>query len=220
MLQSLTTPHLKWSLGWLALAGASLWWWQVSQLTTEGNLPWRHGSPSARFTLVVNPGRISPERQVYLTKLLRWVVTAPDVDLQLNATDLHQQKPLAGEHGRLAQCIDHFKAWWDTAMALLGKADNEMDGTTKGSYNPCYLLQPPDCFSHASFAHGLTPGNEGAQEDALSTAPSLLLIDHQTQRMLVLQGLLEPDALGSALDWLIASETSEMPADDISDMPR
>jgi hypothetical protein len=49
-----------------------------------------------------------------------------------------------------------------------------------------------------------------AARDQIAATPTLRLVDHQTGKTLTLQGLVQDDALLSAIDWLVAQPSNDV----------
>jgi len=78
------------------------------------------------------------------------------------------------------------------------------------------------CLESQKAAQVVQAQKRDAQRYGLNVTPALRLIDNHSQRVLILRGTVEPDALLSAIDLLVPPESpnTEMPADVVSDMPR
>lgn len=68
MRKRITAQNLKWTCGWLAVAGLALCWWLPLPLhpAADSGPPWIYGNPEARFTVTLYTNLECPHCRFYL----------------------------------------------------------------------------------------------------------------------------------------------------------
>lgn len=180
-------------------------------LASSGGPPWILGQPRARFTLVTYADLTCPYCRQYLPTLRQLIAEHPEVNLQWHHLPLPEHEPAARQTARLAECageVSGGSGFW-AAVDWLYRHPHHTDSTLPDSFSSsrmtsrvqaCLRSARPD----AIISRDITQANQ----DQVSATPTLRVLDRENGRSLMLQGILEPDALLSALD-LLASSASE-----------
>lgn len=110
MRKRIPAHNLKWTCGWLTIAGLALCWWLPLPLRSAANdsPPGIYGNPEARFTIALYADLECPHCRVYLPQLQRWIVTNDHVNLAWHHLPLPQPEPAASREARLAECVGQF----------------------------------------------------------------------------------------------------------------
>ena len=225
MRKRITAHNLKWTCGWLTVAGLALCWWLPLPFRSAANdsPPLIYGNPEARFTIALYADLECSHCRVYLPQLQRWIVTNDHVNLAWHHLPLPQPEPAASREARLAECVGQFdgrEGFWGAVVWVYLHTQGNGRGLAAGTSYPGANPSLQRCLADEQAAHTVAAQQAAALQNGLNATPTLRLIDNHTRHTLILEGPIEPDALLSAVDLLSAPELSKMPADVISDMPR
>ena len=220
-------PHWRWALAGAFVAVPLLWFMvkspsepapQPSQQTSAAQAdgpPWRQGNADARFTLVFYADLECPYCKEYSPRLLQWIGTQQDVNLQWHHLPLATHEPAASTEARLAECAgqaDGHEAFWQAVTLVYAHTRSDGRGLPEGlrydgltpAIERCLASERPDA--------AIRQQAEEAMKGGVAATPSLRLLDRETGRSVVLQGPVEGDALLSAMDMLAAGPTPAEPA--------
>lgn len=221
---------LAWSLGRNPHTGDPA----AAEAVASAGPPWRYGRLDARFTLIEYADLECPYCQAYFPVLKRWIDANPEVNWQWHHLPLPMHEPAATQAARLAECAGEAggqAAFWNTVTWIYQHTHGGGRGLPPNIQPPGTTPELRECLTSARPDAVIRAQAEEATLAGISATPMLRVIDNHTGRALLLAGAVEGDALLSAIDLLAASseeptmaealsETPEMPADDISDMPR
>lgn len=123
------------------------------------------------------------------------------------------------------------EAFWNTVAWIYQHTHGGGQGLPPGIQPPGATPELRECLTSARPDAVIRAQAEEAALAGITATPMLRVIDNRTGRTLLLPGAVEGDALLSAIDLLASSseestmaetlpEIPEMPADDLSDMPR
>jgi protein-disulfide isomerase len=195
--------------------------------------PWRYGHPDARFTIVIYADLECPFCQSYTPVLRQWMDTQTDVNLQWNHLPLPMHEPAATQHAIWAECVGETfgrAGFWNAITWVYAHTRSDGQGLPPGVAYPAQgsLEQQKAvrvCMDSQQPAALVGAQARDAMQAGITATPSLRLIDHTSDRSMVLTGPVIGDALLSALDLLAAPNTtpfapSELSADVVGDMPR
>ncbi|CAB3647763.1 thioredoxin domain-containing protein [Achromobacter pestifer] len=189
--------------------------------------PWRYGQADARFTVIEYADLECPYCQAYAPVLRKWIDQHPDVSLQWHHLPLPMHEPMATRLARLAECVGEAQGhagFWKAVTWIYQHTRSDGQGLPAGLDYPdqdqvvqaCLASERPDVIIRAQ-------ADEARQAGVMAT-PTLRLLDHKSGQSLIVAGPAEGDTLLSALDLLAATDatrpTTELSADDVSDMPR
>jgi protein-disulfide isomerase len=221
---------LAWSLGRSPHTGDPV----SAEAIASAGPPWRYGRLDARFTLIEYADLECPYCQAYFPVLKRWIDANPDVNWQWHHLPLPMHEPAATQAARLAECAGEAggqAAFWNTVAWIYQHTHGGGRGLPPNIQPPGTTPELRECLTSARPDAVIRAQAEEAALAGISATPMLRVIDNHTGRALLLAGAVEGDALLSAVDLLASSseestmtealsETPEMPADDLSDMPR
>lgn len=189
--------------------------------------PWRYGPNKARFTIVLYADLECPYCQAYTPILLRWIASHPDVNLQWQHLPLPMHQPAAGDEARWVECVgeafEHERFWGAVAWVYQhtrgggqGVPPNVPYPERGDAVESCLSSKRPDAVVRRQA--------DLARQAGVTATPSLRIVDHLSDRSILLTGPAEGDALLSALDLLASLGkgpiTPELSADVVGDMPR
>lgn len=228
MLKRMSKTNVKWVLSWFALIVLVVLLWQPfrGQVTdSPDGPPWIYGNPDARFTVALYADLECPHCRVYLPQLQRWVVSNDHVNLAWHHLPLPQHEPAASRGAELAECVGQLEgreAFWGAVVWVFLHTQGNGLGLPSGTQYPNTSPALQACLESQKAAQVVQAQKRDAQRYGLNVTPALRLIDNHSQRVLILRGTVEPDALLSAIDLQVPPESpnTEMPADVVSDMPR
>ena len=225
MRKRMTAHNLKWTCGWLAVAGLALCWWLPLPFRSAANdsPPWIYGNPEARFTITPYADLECPHCRIYLPQLQRWIVTNDHVNLAWHHLPLPQHDPAASRDARLVECVGQLEGregFWGAVVWVYVHTQGNGRGLATGTTYPGSTPSLQHCLAGEEVSQTVATQKAEAAQNGLNAIPSLRLIDNHTRHTVILQGPIEPDALLSAVDLLSAPDIAEMPADVVSDMPR
>jgi protein-disulfide isomerase len=209
----------------------------ADRATAPAGPPWRYGNIDARFTLIEYADLECPYCRAYFPVLMRWIDANADVNWQWHHLPLAMHEPSATYEARLAECAGEtggHRAFWNAVAWIYRQSrgdgrglppDVELPGATS-DLRECLASTRPDAVVRAQI--------EEAERLNIAATPTLRLVDNWSgQSLLLPAGPIEGDALLSAIDLLASSanssttevaseliETSEVPADTVSDTPR
>lgn len=219
---------LAWSLGRSPHTGDPA----SAEAAASASPPWRYGRIDARFTLIEYADLECPYCQAYFPVLKRWIDANPDVNWQWHHLPLPMHEPAATQSARLAECAGETggrEAFWNTVAWIYQHTHGGGRGLPPGIQPPGATPELHECMTSARPDAVIRAQAEEAALAGITATPMLRVIDNRTGQALLLPGAVEGDALLSAIDLLASSseemaealpETPEMPADDLSDMPR
>ena len=138
----ISATNVKWAVGWLALAGLALSWWQPFRSTNDNGPAWIYGNPEARFTVALYADLECPHCQMYLPQLQRWIVTNDHVNLAWHPLPLPQHELVSGREAEGSQNVLN-------ATPTLRLIDNHTQRTLtlQGPIEPDALLSAVDLLS-------------------------------------------------------------------------
>ncbi len=169
--------------------------------------------------------------RTYFPVLKRWIDEHPEVSWQWHHLPLTMHEPAASAEARLVECIGEAggpTAFWQAVGWVYAHTRGDGKGLPEGLHYPdltpaaqqCLHSDRPDAVIRAQAAE--------AEKKGITATPALQLRDRETDKVILLHGPVEGDVLLSALDLLAAgaktgvesSQTRDMPAASVGDMPR
>jgi protein-disulfide isomerase len=193
--------------------------------------PWLYGRADARFTLVEYADLECPYCQAYFPMLKHWIDSHPEVNLQWHHLPLAMHEPAATRESKLAECAGQaggHAAFWDAVTWIYQQTRSEGRGLPDGAEYPGMTAALRACLDSATPQAAIEAQTREAARDHIASTPTLRLRDRPSGKTLTLYGPVGGDALLSAIDLLTTSkddivqqnESTQMPADLVSDMPR
>ena len=176
--------------------------------TARSSPPWIYGRLDARFTLIEYADLECPYCRQYFPRLQEWISQHPDVNWQWHHLPLPMHEPAATRSARLAECagaVGGTSAFWSTVAWIYQQTRGDGLGLPSDAKLPGMSLAIQTCLDTARPDVVIQDQATAAARDQITATPTLRLVDHQTGRTLTLQGLVEDDALLSAIDWLVGT---------------
>jgi protein-disulfide isomerase len=169
--------------------------------------PWIYGRADARFTIIEYADLECPYCREYFPVLREWITAHPDVNWQWHHLPLAIHEPTATRTARIAECVGETggsAAFWNAVAWIYQspRADEEnmprdvQLPATSSAFQSCMRSERPDVRIRAQA--------ESAAREQITATPTLRLVDRDTGKSLTLRGLMEGDALLSAIDLLLA----------------
>ncbi|MBJ9974122.1 thioredoxin domain-containing protein [Pseudomonas sp. S75] len=226
----------RWPLALAAALVAPLLIWLVSRTPGDSSVPspasvstaqvvgrpWQMGNPEGRFTLTLYADLECPFCREYFPQLKRWVVNNTDVALQWHHQPLAAHEPAASAEASLAECVAEAggpEAFWQAVEWVYAHTHSDGQGLPEGLRYPestpaieqCMASERPNAAIRAQAAE--------ATKNGVTATPSLRLLDRQTGQAILLQGPIEGDALLSAMDMLVADDSTAASATEVPSNP-
>jgi protein-disulfide isomerase len=192
--------------------------------------PWRYGNPDARFTVVVYADLECPFCQSYTPALRQWIDTQTEVNLQWHHLPLPMHQPTAMQHAIWVECAGATLSqtgFWNAVSWVYAHTRSDGQGLPPGVTYPVQGSSEQQqsvraCVDSAQPADMVSAQAREAIQAGVNATPSLRLIDHTSERSMILTGPVIGDALLSAIDLLALPDAvpSESSADVIDEMSR
>ena len=183
-------------------------------LAVSNGPPWTLGQPRARFALIAYADLECPYCRQYLPTLRQLIAEHPEANLQWRHLPLAEHEPAALQAARLAECAGEVgggAGFWSTVEWLYRQPSRPNSAPADPISAPNMSPRVQTCLRSARPEAIIARDLAEAKRDQVSATPTLRLLDRESGRALILQGILAPDALLSAMD-LLASPTSEIEA--------
>jgi protein-disulfide isomerase len=178
--------------------------------------PWRYGNPDARFTVVVYADLECPFCQSYTPALRQWIDTQTEVNLQWHHLPLPMHQPTATQHAIWVECVGGTlgqAGFWDAVSWVYAHTRSDGQGLPPGVTYPAQGLPEQQqsvraCMDSAQPAAMVSAQAQEAMQAGINATPSVRLIDHTSERSMMLTGPIVGDALLSALDLLASPDSA------------
>lgn len=204
----------RWRLFGLAagatlLGVAGIWLSTSSKSSSEsaapdGNAtpPWVFGRSDARFRIVEFADLECPYCRAYFSHLQQLVQTHAEVSWEWRHLPLSIHEPRATQLARVAECAGEQggnSAFWKAVEGIYRNEPPVLSARIKR----CLSSRRSDVIIAAQAAE--------ARQAKVDATPTLRIVDQKSGRSIALQGMIETDALLSAMDWLAAPERASDP---------
>lgn len=174
--------------------------------------PWRYGKADSRFTLVLYADLECPYCKSYYPVIKAWVDRYPETNLQWHHLPLPMHEPAASQEARLAECAgeaDGHAAFWQAVTWIYQQTRSDGAGIPDNMQYPALTPAIQSCLDSTLPEAVIQAQADEGSRDGITATPTLRLSDNQSGHTIVLPGLVEGDALLSALDLLLADGISE-----------
>ena len=185
---------------------------EVAQAHPAGP-PWRRGPADARFTLTLYADLECPFCKAYYPTLMAWIDAHPEASLRWHHLPLAMHDPEASRLARMAECAGEaqgHEAFFDAIAWLYQNTRGDGQGLPADLTWPGMTTAIQACLDSDRPAAIVRAQADEALRSGINATPTVRLEDSLTGRSLLLHGLVEGDALLSALD-LVASDASGAP---------
>lgn len=162
--------------------------------------PWILGRDDSRFRIVEFSDLECPYCRKYFVTLKDLVRTHPEVSLEWRHFPLSNHEPTATQAARVVECageVGGTEAFWEA----VARKYRDQPFSLSSEVAECLRSKRPDKIIAAQASAG--------RKARIDATPTVQIVDRKSGRSLSLQGLLEADALLSAMDWLAAPEFKE-----------
>ena len=184
--------------------------------------PWRRGPADARFTLTLYADLECPFCKAYYPTLMAWIEAHPVASLRWHHLPLAMHDPEASRLARMAECAGEaqgHEAFFGAIAWLYQNTRGDGQGLPADLTWPGLTTAIQACLDSDRPAAIVRAQADEALRSGITATPTVRLEDSLTGRSLLLYGLVEGDALLSALDLVASEETvgpkaSESPKSD------
>ncbi|HBP0660933.1 thioredoxin domain-containing protein [Pseudomonas aeruginosa] len=184
--------------------------------------PWRRGPADARFTLTLYADLECPFCKAYYPTLMAWIDAHPETSLRWHHLPLAMHDPEASRLARMAECAGEaqgHEAFFGAIAWLYQNTRGDGQGLPADLTWPGLTTAIQACLDSDRPAAIVRAQADEALRSGITATPTVRLEDSLTGRSLLLYGLVEGDALLSALDLVASEETvgpkaSESPKSD------
>jgi protein-disulfide isomerase len=184
--------------------------------------PWRYGRLDARFTLIEYADLECPYCKEYFPVLKRWIDANPDVNWQWHHLPLAIHEPAATRGARLAECAGETggpAAFWKAVDWIYQHTRGDGQGLPPGVELPGKKPDLDACLSSTRPDAVIQVDVEEAAQAGIAATPTLRVVDNQTGKSLLLSGIVEGDALLSAIDLLSSSADEAVAPESATTIP-
>ncbi|MCW5706970.1 thioredoxin domain-containing protein [Shinella sp.] len=192
------------------------------ETTLSPGPPWIYPPRAdARFTIALYADLECPHCKAYFPALKAWIDRHPQVVLHWRHLPLAFHEPVATELAVMAECagtVGGPDAFWNSVTWIFEHTQGDGRGlpgeTTLPGMTPALL----ECLDGSATIETVRTQARQAAQDGIDATPTLKMSDKNTGKEMVLSGVVEGDALLSALDLLAAgddlgtSPSTELPA--------
>lgn len=172
--------------------------------------PWRHGPADARFTLTLYADLECPFCKAYYPTLMAWIDAHPEASLRWHHLPLAMHDPEASRLARVAECAGEaqgHEAFFGAIAWLYQNTRGDGQGLPTDQAWPGLTTAMRACLDSDRPAAIVRAQADEAVRSDINATPTVRLDDGLTGKTLLLHGLVEGDALLSALDLVASEET-------------
>jgi len=194
------------------LAAAGLWTVLQREQAHAANAPpvppWVFGKRDARFTIIEFADLQCPYCRNYFPRLRALVREHPDVNWQWHHLPLSIHEPMATQSARLAECAGESagnEGFWN-AVAWMYSHDDSSAGSDQRR-PPWFSPRIDECLKSDRPDRIISEQLASANQTQVVATPTVRIVDHESGRSITLEGLLDADALLSAMDWIVAPQS-------------
>lgn len=183
----------------------------VSKETSRTGPPWIYGRANARFTIVEYADLECPYCRDYFVILQNWVDENTDVNWQWHHLPLAGHEPAASHSAKLAECVGEVlgnTAFWKTLAWAYEHTRGAGGGVPEALRPPFTSPLIETCLQGPRPEAVIRAQADEAARANIRATPTIRLIDRKTGHFLTLQGVLDADALLSAVDLLVSESAA------------
>lgn len=172
--------------------------------------PWTYGRPDTRFTLVEYADLECSYCRAYFPVLRQWIDANPEVNWQWHHLPLSMHDPAATQVAHVAECVGETSgntAFWN-AIAWIYQHPRGSRAALAEPQSPIVSAAVRSCLDTGDLLSRIRAQAAAAAREGISVTPTLRLVDNETGNTLTLQGVIEGDALLSAIDRLTSPSNS------------
>lgn len=184
--------------------------------------PWIYGRADARFTIVEYTDLECPYCRTYFPLLQRLVTEHPEINWQWHHLPLSMHEPAATRAARLAECAGEAggnAAFWNAVGWIYRNTRGSGEGLPADARLPGMSPAVERCMRSTRPDQVIKAQADAAAHEQITATPTLRLLDRKTGKNLTLQGLIEGDALLSAVDLLAAPLSGMVDTSEAADEP-
>lgn len=176
--------------------------------------PWILGRPDAPFTIIEYADLECAYCRAYFPVLERWIKEHPQVKWEWWNLPLATHEPVASREAVLAECVgetDGNRAFWRSVEWIYRHTRSDGAGVSAGTRMPGKSAAIAGCLETGKAEKIIRAQAQEASRQHIPGTPTLRILDRRTGRSLELQGPVAGDSLLSAIDWLDATGSHQMP---------
>lgn len=175
--------------------------------------PWLYGQAGARYTVTLYADLECPYCKAYFPILKSWIDSHPETVLEWSHLPLPSHEPTATELALLAECAGEaggHSAFWNVATWIYQHTRSDGQGLPPGMSYPGVTRAVEACTASDDAKSVVRAQVQQASSEGIDATPSVKLHDSKTGKSLRLSGLLDGDALLSALDLISTEDASTL----------
>ena len=183
---------------------------------TSSGPPWVLGRRNARFTIIEFADLQCPYCRTYFPRLQALVREHPEVNWQWHHLPLSIHEPMATQSARLAECAGESagdKEFWNVVAWMYSHDDGSAD-TVHQRRPPWLSPKIEECLKTGRPDHIISEQVTSAAQAQVVATPTVRIVDHDSGRSITLEGLLDADALLSAIDWIVSPQSKPSSPDE------
>ncbi|CAM8846094.1 Protein-disulfide isomerase [Burkholderia pseudomallei] len=177
--------------------------------------PWVYGNVHARYTLIEYADLECPYCKAYFSVLKAWIDAHPEVNWQWQHRPLAIHEPAATREAWWAECAGRTngnEGFWHAVAWIYANTRGNGEGLPASAVFPETSPKLTACLGNPDVGKAVQAQAEAARRAGIDATPTVKLVDHSSGNAIVLEGVIEGDALLSAMDWLAnASQTKASP---------
>jgi protein-disulfide isomerase len=176
--------------------------------STSSGPPWVLGRRDARFTIIEFADLQCPYCKTFFPRLQALVREHPDVNWQWHHLPLSIHEPAATQAARLAECAGENagnEEFWNVVAWMYSHDDSSAGSDQRRP--PWFSRRIEDCLKSGRPDHIISEQVASAAQAQVVATPTVRIVDHESGRSITLEGLLDADALLSAIDWIASPQS-------------
>lgn len=185
--------------------------------------PWVYGNVHARYTLIEYADLECPYCKAYFPVLKAWIDAHPEVNWQWQHRPLAIHEPAATREAWLAECAGRTngnKGFWQAVAWIYANTRGNGEGLPASAAFPETSPKLKVCLANADVGKAIQAQAEAAHRAGIEATPTVKLLDHASGKAIVLEGVIEGDALLSAMDGLADASPTQAPPTSATVSPR
>lgn len=174
---------------------------------------WTYGNARARYTLIEYADLECPYCKAYFPVLKRWIDAHPEVNWQWHHQPLAIHDPAAARDARWAECagrVNGNAGFWRAVAWLYANTRSNGDGVPASIPFPETSSQWTVCLSQPNVDTAIEAQAHAADHEGITATPTVKLMDHSTGKSITIEGVVDGDALLSAIDLLATSSSTRL----------
>lgn len=173
---------------------------------------WVYGNPRARYTLIEYADLECPYCKAYFPVLKAWIDRHPDVNWQWQHRPLVIHEPAATREAKLAECAGRTNGnagFWHAVAWIYANTRGNGEGVPASAAFPENSPRLMACIGSSAAAQAVQAELDAASRTGINATPTLTLVYRPSGKSIVLAGVIDGDALLSAMDLLATASSAD-----------